>query len=184
MTWSKIAQDGTFGYYATNTMDGLAYRFYFVWKTSGWLHVRCWCGSREDENAGEASPYLEIWGINIPLNCMKIQWLVATQFYWPTKNKRIDWMSLWCHKNWKQKIKMTLFNYLWLNNQNFDISMEIIVLISSRQHVAGQKNHAGCSSVTPDFEQLTRLPSVLAFLKFNPSSAAKASCNCIAWHSH
>ena len=25
----------------------------------GW-HVRCWCGLREVENAGEASPYLEI----------------------------------------------------------------------------------------------------------------------------
>ena len=30
----------------------------------GW-HVRCWCGLREDENDGEASPYVEILSFGI-----------------------------------------------------------------------------------------------------------------------
>ena len=64
MARSKIAQKGIFG---------------FCWKHCGWTslqcasadlilcgrpvndwHVRCWCGLRKVENAGESSPYLEI----------------------------------------------------------------------------------------------------------------------------
>ena len=55
---------GIFGFFAGNTVDGLAYNMLMqVWfcvrLVSGW-HVRCWCGLRELENAGEASPCVEI----------------------------------------------------------------------------------------------------------------------------
>ena len=36
--------------------------------------MRCWCGLREIENVGEASPYLDIRSFGILLNCMNYKY--------------------------------------------------------------------------------------------------------------